>query len=520
MIFPRKFDGHEVATGFAVHGWGNPLSIAACIDPRQIPNLRARIAEDVATLLPRCEALHACLPDKLRRHRGYVSSQQRRAFELDVAPIIAPTQRAGERMDHPAAIRHLAAAPEERSLGELFVASRRLVCVGHPDLAQTREATDAGAEIVATVSPGGGSAVPTVSGLARPAPDTLAGWLAAQEEADRAAIGGFVLSRSATSADLRQLRHRLHAHHRLFVEAGAPALTWLFASWQGAVSRCGDVFVFAEPGPEFREPSTRRLLRAGEPWPRISVITVSYNQRDYLEQCLQSVLNQHYPNLEYIVVDGGSTDGSADLLRSYQARHGCFAHLVIEPDRGQSDGLNKGFRLATGEILTWVNSDDMLAPLALKRAALALRETGADMVAGTCRRVVGVEARLAYHHHAALPSLQAVDFALDRPLAWSDSWEKGDWFFQPEVLFTRDIWERAGGYLKPHLYWAMDWDLWLRLALAGARVVRIPDVVGVSREHEAQKTTSAELYLWQLVGILREFDDLLGALNTAAMSGA
>ena len=246
-----------------------------------------------------------------------------------------------------------------------------------------------------------------------------------------------------------------------------------------------------------------------------TVVTVAFNSARTIGRTIDSIAAQTYPMLEYIVVDGGSTDGSAELLRTLQEQYACFTHLVIEADGGQSDGLNKGFRLATGEILTWVNSDDMLAPLSLKRAAMALRETGADMVAGTCCRVAGAAATLNYKHFAALPTLQPKLFTLGAPLNWSESWEKGDWFFQPEVLFTREIWERGGGYLKPHLFWAMDWDLWLRFALAGARIVRIPDVIGASRVHTTQKTTGEELYLWQIVGILREYDELLSALDSA-----
>jgi glycosyltransferase involved in cell wall biosynthesis len=249
-------------------------------------------------------------------------------------------------------------------------------------------------------------------------------------------------------------------------------------------------------------------------WPRISVVTISYNQRQYLQQCLDSVLGQGYPNLEYIVIDANSTDGSVDILRRHESQ---FAHLVIEPDEGQSEGLNKGFNLATGDILTWVNSDDMLAPLVLKRAALAFAKSGADLVAGTCSRVADVDARPLFRHYSALPTDRPLAFDLSGPLDWCDGWEKGDYFFQPEVFFTRDIWERAGGYLKPHLYWAMDWDLWLRCALAGASVIRIPDVLGISREHEAQKTKSDEMYLWQVTNILREYDDLLARLEGDAV---
>ena len=102
-----------------------------------------------------------------------------------------------------------------------------------------------------------------------------------------------------------------------------------------------------------------------------------------------------------------------------------------------------------------------------------------------------------------------IQFGLAGPLDWRDCWEKGDYFFQPEVFFNRGIWERSGAYLKQHLYWAMDWDLWLRFAMAGARIVRIPDPLGVSRVHVAQKTTSQEMYLWQIKTILEEYDDVL-----------
>jgi hypothetical protein len=149
----------------------------------------------------------------------------------------------------------------------------------------------------------------------------------------------------------------------------------------------------------------------------------------------------------------------------------------------------------------------------LKRAAMAIHATGADLVAGTCERIGGDDDHVLYKHHAALPTSRPEPFTLHGPLDWCMAWEKGDYFFQPEVFFTRSIWERAGGYLKPHLFWAMDWDLWLRCALAGATIVRIPDILGVSREHAAQKTTSEEMYLWQIVGILHEYDDMLAAVQ-------
>jgi GT2 family glycosyltransferase len=346
-------------------------------------------------------------------------------------------------------------------------------------------------------------------GDTRPAPDSLCGWLSMQDEAERATVACYALGRDATRADVELLRLRLLPHQRVLVEPGAAALTWLALTWDGTAERCGEVAVFSKPGPRFREPSILPRLPAGLAWPKISVVTVSFNQVDYLEQCLLSVLEQNYPNLEYIVVDAGSTDGSIALLERYRNR---FARLIIEPDNGQSDGLNKGFRHATGEILTWINSDDMLAPLALKRAAIAFCETGVDMVVGTCDRVLGVESRRHFLHHSVVPAGRPGPLPLASVLNWSERWEKGNYFFQPEVLFTRDIWLRAGGYLKPYLYWAMDWELWLRFAMAGATAVRLPDVLGISREHELQKTTNDEIWIWQFINILREYDMMLEQL--------
>ena len=134
------------------------------------------------------------------------------------------------------------------------------------------------------------------------------------------------------------------------------------------------------------------------------------------------------------------------------------------------------------------------------------------MVVGTCARVAGVDARPQLLHHSIVPIGRPAPLRLAGVLDWCNSWEKGDYFYQPEVLFSRAIWQRAGGYLKPYLYWAMDWELWLRFAMAGATAVRLPDVLGISREHEMQKTKSDEMYLWQIVSILREYQAMLEQL--------
>lgn len=501
-------------TAYAVRAWDSPQPISIRIRPDLVSALRKSIQRNLAALAPRCEELDRSLSDDLRCHCGYAASKIHRRFPISFASDAIVSCHPVAALSEPAPrICHAPIAESGLTLRESLLLDRPMLAVGNVSVPALRELLSG--QDTTHLTPGEGISRMTPSGSGRPAADSFSTWIAEHDERERSRIGTIVLSRVAGPADVDLLLHRLHSHHRVLVESGSAALTWLLAQWDGRIVRHGDVFTFAEPGELFHEPTARPYISSGVEWPRISVVTISYNQRDYLEQCLGSVLNQRYPNLEFIVIDAESTDGSIDILHRYESQ---INHLVIEPDEGQSDALNKGFKLATGEILTWVNSDDMLAPGALKRAALAFAKSGADLVAGTCSRIEGVDARLLYRHHSALPAGKRVPFDLSGPSNWCEAWEKADYFFQPEVFFTRDIWERAGGFIKRHLYWANDWDLWLRCALAGATVVRIPDVLGISRVHSAQKTTSNEMYLWQVTNILREYDDLLAYLEGEAVT--
>lgn len=221
-------------------------------------------------------------------------------------------------------------------------------------------------------------------------------------------------------------------------------------------------------------------MPGGRPWPRISIVTPSLNQGRYLEETILSVRHQGYPDVEHIIVDGGSTDETPAILRRYRDT---LAHVMIGSDGGQSDAINRGMRLATGEILTWLNSDDMLAPGALAGVALAFAMSGADLVAGAC--LIWRDGRLADVH---LTSCPPGPLPLHELLDVEGRWLAGRFFYQPEVMFTRAIWERAGAHVRTDLYYSMDYELWLRMAHVGARLHVIGRPVALFRAHAQQKT--------------------------------
>ena len=241
-------------------------------------------------------------------------------------------------------------------------------------------------------------------------------------------------------------------------------------------------------------------------WPKISVVMVSFNQAAFLEEGLRSVLEQGYPNLEFIVIDGNSTDGSGGILERYRPR---LSVLVIESDRGQSDGLNKGFARATGDILTWVNSDDLLEPGALFRVAQAFATPGVDMVAGGCRQIGLSRDEIILNHHNRLPFGIQIALPLGLLLEMDRFWLTGSFFYQPEVFFSRDIWKRSGGKLRTDLNYILDYDLWVRMAAAGAHIIHIPEFLACSRTHDQQKTTVGMPYLPEVQRLLLEYSSRL-----------
>jgi glycosyltransferase involved in cell wall biosynthesis len=241
-------------------------------------------------------------------------------------------------------------------------------------------------------------------------------------------------------------------------------------------------------------PST---LPSGQEWPRISVVTPSFNQRDFVEETILSVINQCYPDLEYIMVDGASHDGSSAIFDKYQ-RH--FSALIIEPDDGQSHAINKGMAKASGDILTWLNADDMLAPSALFAAALAFDYSDADLVAGVCELQENGQT-FAYH----LTSCENGRLPLQELLDLDHCWNDGRFFYQPEVLFKKALWDKAGGHVSEALYYSMDYELWLRFARAHAKLHVIGRPIAIYRKHDRQKTHHEAHFKKELRQVRREY---------------
>jgi glycosyltransferase involved in cell wall biosynthesis len=183
--------------------------------------------------------------------------------------------------------------------------------------------------------------------------------------------------------------------------------------------------------------------------PKISVITPSYNQAGFIEQTIRSVLLQRYPNLEYIVIDGGSSDGSVEIIRKYEP---WLAYWVSEPDKGQSHAINKGFERATGDVLCWLNSDDYYLPNALLRVGPTLAKgAGNYAVAGHCLKV--------YQDGRPAALLEGRYENRRRLLQF---W-KGYQMHQPAIFWRREVFEKVGR-LDETLHLIMDFDYWVRIA--------------------------------------------------------
>ncbi len=199
-------------------------------------------------------------------------------------------------------------------------------------------------------------------------------------------------------------------------------------------------------------PQLPNTMPDGRPWPKVSIVTPSYNQGQFLEETIRSVLLQGYPNLEYIVIDGGSDDNSVEIIEKYDP---WLTYWVSEPDRGQAHAINKGFEKAHGKILGWLNSDDLFLQRALAHIAkVYVEKKEAVAWVGGCLRVDEKGTFI----NEIIPRGVVRDNLGD--------WGRTCHFYQPACFFSSEIFYKAGK-LNEDLRYAFDLDLWIRLAEFG-----------------------------------------------------
>jgi len=236
----------------------------------------------------------------------------------------------------------------------------------------------------------------------------------------------------------------------------------------------------------------------GQPWPRVSIVTPSYNQVLFIEETIRSVLLQGYPNLEYIIIDGGSTDGSAEIIRKYQD---WLAYWASEPDNGQADAINKGFAKGTGEIFGWQNSDDTYAPGAFRKAAEVLvAHPEVDLVFGNMKYIDSAG--------RVIREIRYTPFSRFCLL-----WE-GMNLFNGAAFWRRSLHERMGG-LDPHLNFVMDFEFFLRASKVG-KFKFVREHLGNFRIHPEGKSSGSSAQWWAESKSVR--DQYIGSLGLAPLT--
>jgi glycosyltransferase involved in cell wall biosynthesis len=220
--------------------------------------------------------------------------------------------------------------------------------------------------------------------------------------------------------------------------------------------------------------------------PRISVITPSFNQAEFLERTICSVLDQGYPNLEYIVIDGGSTDGSVDVIRRYANR---LTYWVSEKDGGQSQAINKGLMRATGEWVAWQNSDDIFYPgTFIQLAECASRKPAAGLIIGDMS-MIDVDDQV----------LRDIKYV--RPTYWAMLAE-GMVLTNQAAFWRRELHQQLG-YLREDLHFGFDFEWFLRILESSVRAEHVREMWGGLRMHQATKTAQSQS------GFMREYASIL-----------
>lgn len=213
--------------------------------------------------------------------------------------------------------------------------------------------------------------------------------------------------------------------------------------------------------------------------PKISIITPSYNQAEFLEKTILSVLNQNYSNLEYIIMDGGSTDGSVEIIKKYESK---INFWESKKDNGQSHAINKGLSMATGDIVTWLNSDDYFLPDTLIKVAKIWNEKPFNYLVGNCYFVDANNNLLAFQIKSKL--INNIDY-----LPCSNNCI----IHQPGSFFSLNIFKELGP-LDETLHYAMDVDFWLKIAASNYKFIYVDTYFTNFRRHEKTKSAIGNIH--------------------------
>jgi glycosyltransferase involved in cell wall biosynthesis len=208
-----------------------------------------------------------------------------------------------------------------------------------------------------------------------------------------------------------------------------------------------------------------------KPLPRISIVTPSLNQARFLAETMDSIMSQDYPELEYIVIDGKSTDGSQRII---EARQQYLSDWCDEEDRGQSDAIMKGLARSSGELFAWVNSDDILFPGCLAAVAKCYLKNNRPDIIHTNVAYIDAETRIT--RYVRVPRQSRFFFF------------RGVWHGAAPSIFFKTSLVRAVGGLDRNLHLSMDLDLWMKMMKAGAKAAHVPEYLGGFRQHASSKT--------------------------------
>lgn len=237
----------------------------------------------------------------------------------------------------------------------------------------------------------------------------------------------------------------------------------------------------------------------------ITIITPSFNQGRFLEECIDSVLSQNYPNLEYIIMDGGSSDGSVEIIRKYQKY---LTYWQSQPDGGQYAAIQAGFERSNGEIMAWLNSDDKYHANAFFLAAYVFScnpeiewLTGRQTIWDKDGQLIGLNPSLQKYSREQLMKMR----------------NNAPWMQQESTFWRRSLWERAGSYIRSDLNYAGDYDLWVRFSRY-TTVYSVNALLGGYRIHDGQKAQVMDRYLEEVEAVCREEMSVVASEGIHAIS--